>query len=170
MHELNPNETRAKWYVLHVKPRTEKKTAVFLESYRCWHYLPTWIKTTRRQRRKVRTELVLFPGYVFTRLSAAQKLQMAQTNLIVRFIDISNPRQTIHQLRMIRAAGRLGPVAPTEHFVSTDFVKVKSGPFFGLSGYVKTVAHGGTKLIINIDILGQAVAVDIQAADCEKIN
>ena len=34
------------WYVLHVKPRTEKKVMLYLERYRCFRYLPLVVKVT----------------------------------------------------------------------------------------------------------------------------
>ena len=122
------------------------------------------------QRRRVRTELVLFPGYVFARLNDEQRTQIAKTNTVVRFIEIPNPREVIHQLRQIRTAGKLGPLNPTERFTTDELVRVKAGPFYGLKGYVKTVDNGGRMLVLNIEILGQAVAVDIQAADCEHVS
>jgi len=158
------------WYVLHVKPRTEKKAASYLTSYGCWWHLPLFVKERRVQRRKVRTELPLFPGYVFTRLNPDKRRAIVKTNLVVRFIPIPNPRQVIRQLREIRAAGKIAPLEPTEAFVSNDYVRVKSGPFYGLHGYVKSVGDNGHVLVLNIEILGQAVSVSINPADCEKIG
>ena len=84
------------WYVLHVKPRTEKKVMLYLGRYRCFRYLPVVVKVTKVQRRKVRRECPVFPGYVFTRLSPEERVEMLKTNLIVRTITVTNPRQMIH--------------------------------------------------------------------------
>ena len=89
------------WYVLHVKPRTEKKVVAYLASYGFFRYLPVYVKVTKVQRRKVRTELPLFPGYVFTRLDADGRLKMLRTNLLVRTIPVARPREMIHKLRQI---------------------------------------------------------------------
>ena len=35
------------WYVLHVKPRTEKRVMLYLERYRCFRYLPLLVKITK---------------------------------------------------------------------------------------------------------------------------
>jgi len=170
MDEEEQNLKQSAWYVLHVKPRTEKKVAMYLRLYGCWYHLPLRVKQRRVQRRKVRTEVPLFPGYVFTRLNPDRRRKISLTNLVVHFIDMLHPRQVIHQLREIKSAGRIGPVEPCESFVSNDYVRVKTGPFSGLHGYVKTVANKGTVLVLNIDILGQAVAVRIDPHDCERAN
>ena len=56
------------WYVLHVKPRTEKKVMQYLALGRGFRHLPVYIKVTKVQRRKVRRELPIFPGYVFVHM------------------------------------------------------------------------------------------------------
>lgn len=159
-----------KWYVLHVKPRTEKKAAEYLKIYRSWHYLPLYKKITRVQRRKVVRELPLFPGYVFVRLNPQERLLMLKTNLIVRIIDVPNPREMIHQLRQIVRAGKTGKeLRKVEKFTVGEKVRITQGPFYGIEGFIKHDA-GGTTVVLNIEILGQAVAVSIHPSHCEKIN
>ena len=155
------------WYVLHVKPRTEKKVVAYLASYGCFRYLPVYVKITKVQRRKVRTELPLFPGYVFTRLDAGGRLKMLRTNLLVRTIPVAYPRAMIHQLRQIARMARGAPVVYTgPQFRVGDLVRVKSGPFRGLEGYIRREGAAAT-IVVNLDILGQSVATSISPADCE---
>ena len=163
---------RRTWYVLHVKPRTEKKTALFLSKYGYFCHLPLYVKVTKVQRRKVRRELPVFPGYVFTRLLPEERLKMLMTNLIVRTIEITNPRQAIHQLRQVKNASR----RTTEQlrtmssvFSSGDYVRVISGPLRGTEGYVK-YDGGRASLCLNVEILGQSVEVAISPEDVEKIE
>ena len=164
--EIDPSVSR--WFVLHVKPRTEKKMAAYLSRDRLWHYLPLRMKIRRVQRRKVRTELPLFPGYVFARLNAASRLAMLKTNLVVRLIPVPRQRELIHQLRQIAHAGRVAPeVRTVSVFKVGDLVRVTQGPFYGVEGYIKR-DEGGTSIILNVEILGQAVAVSISPSDCEK--
>ena len=54
-------------------------------------------------------------------------------------------------------------------FKSGDKVRVTHGPFYGVEGYIRR-DEGGTSVILNVDILGQAVAVSISPSDCEKIG
>lgn len=154
------------WYVLHVKPRTEKKVLAYLARYGAWRYVPMYVKETRVQRRKVRTLLPLFPGYVFARLNPEQRLNMLKTNLLVRLIEIPYPRETIHQLRQIAHAGRLAPLTPRESFHPGEEVRVKAGPFYGLTGRIDQVT---SELILEVNILGRAVSVAINPDDCERI-
>lgn len=158
------------WYVLHVKPRTEKKTVTWLELYRIWHYLPLYKKTYRVQRRKVTRMLPLFPGYVFARMDPRDRISVLKTNLIVRTIHVTEPRALVHELRQIKNAGRTGrEMRVVERFTAGDKVRIKSGPFYGIEGYVKE-DKGGVSVILNVEILGQAVAVSLSPSELENVN
>ena len=159
---------RRTWYVLHVKPRTEKKVFDYLRIYGYFRHLPVYTKITNVQRRKVRRELPLFPGYVFTKLFPDERIKMLQTNLIVRTITVLHPREMIHQLRQIAHAGRRDPeMRPSHPFKEGDYVRIKYGPLRGTEGYVKREGAHAT-LCLNVEILGAAVEISISPEDLEK--
>lgn len=143
-----------------------------MKKYGFFSHLPVYIKVTKVQRRKVRREMPLFPGYVFSRLLPEERLKMLQTNLIVRTILIERPRETIHQLRQISRASRNVNAVEMKRLAhlyrAGDLVRVKTGPLMNTEGYVK---YDGTKtsIVLNITILGAAVEVSISPEDVEKI-
>ena len=156
------------WYVLHVKPRTEKKVMLYLERYRCFRYLPLVVKVTKVQRRKVRREIPVFPGYVFSRLSPAERVEMLKTNLLVRTIAVTNPRQMIHQLRQVEHATKsTSEIRRANPFKAGDYVRVKLGPMRGMEGYVRREGPNAT-ICLNVEILGAAVELSISPDDVEK--
>ena len=158
------------WYVLHVKPRTEKKVMQYLSLYRGFRHLPVYVKITKVQRRKVRRELPIFPGYVFAHLSPDERLGILKSNLIVHPIPVPNPREMIHQLRQIAHAGRgATEMRPTNPFKAGDYVRVKYGPMHGTEGYVKREGAKAT-IILNMEILGTAVEVTISPEDVELVD
>jgi transcriptional antiterminator RfaH len=164
------SRSERRWYVLHVKPRTEKKAAWYLRRFKCFEYLPVRLVVRKVQRRKVKRELPLFPGYVFTRMDFDQRADMLRTNLVVRTIPIPRPRETIHQLRQIRrvvmAASDLKVISSTFH--EGDRVRVKAGPMRGTEGYVKRDG-GRAVLYLNVEILGTCVEVSVAPSEVERI-
>lgn len=164
----DPNERL--WYVLHVKPRTEKKVARYLDGFRCFRHLPIRVVIRKLQRRKVRRELPVFPGYVFARMSFDARRKILGTNLVVRAIEIPNPRETIHQLRQLKKGLECGEemkiLSRTYH--EGDRVRVKAGPFRGIEGYVKREG-GRSYLYLNVDILGSTVEVTVSPLEVERI-
>ena len=159
------------WYVLHVKPRTEKKVARYLQTYRFFHHLPLFVKVTKVQRRKVRRELPVFPGYVFSKLFPDERIKMLTTNLIVRTIAVAHPRKMIHQLRQVEnvSKGIVNEFRTIPLFKEGEYVRIVSGPFRGTEGYVMRTGREA-KLYLNVDILGNAIEVSISPVDVEKIE
>ena len=142
----------------------------FLRRYGCFRHLPTYVKVTKVQRRKVRRELPLFPGYVFTRLSSEERIKMLQTNLLVQTIAVAQPRIMIHQLRQIAHAARGKPeMRPVHPFKAGDYVRIVYGPMRGTEGFVKREGARAT-LCLNVEILGAAVEIAISPSDVEVIE
>ena len=161
---------KRRWYVLHVKPRTEKKAEEWLKIFRLWHYLPIYEKVTRVQRRKVVRRIPVFPGYVFACMNGDERLKMLRTQLVVRIIDVPRQRELIHQLRQVAKAGKRGAEMRTvEKFAVGDLVRVVQGPSYGIEGYIKR-DDGKATIVLNVEILGQAVAVSITPDCCQKVE
>lgn len=160
---------RRVWYVMHVKPRAEKVVFRYLEEYGYWRYLPLYTKVTRVQRRKVRRQLPLFPGYVFAKLDADERVRMLQTNHIVRTIEVPHPREMIHQLRQVmRAAKNTTELKKLSVlYKAGDRVRITLGPMRGTEGYVKYDGESA-KVCLNVDILGACVEVAVPPDILEK--
>ena len=156
------------WYVLQTKPRAEKKVAQWLGFYRYFCHLPLTMHIRKVRRRKVKTFLPLFPGYVFSKLYPDERITMLKTNLIVKTIYVEHPRLMIHQLRQIKnATRRTTEVKVSHHFKKGQLVRIKSGIMRGLEGYVKREGPNAT-LCINVDILSATVEVAISPGDLEE--
>ena len=169
MNEHDELFTRT-WYVLHVKPRTEKRVDEFLSAVRVFHRLPLVKKETRVQRRRVVRYLPVFPGYVFTRLRPDERRRVYGTQQIVRMITVANPRRMIHQLRQVEHACRLpADLRLVESFAAGEYVKVVSGPLRGLEGQVRRIGNS-MSIVLTVDILGRALEATVSPGDVEKIK
>ena len=160
---------RRTWYVLHVKPRTEKKVDDFLSCLRVFHYLPLVRKVSKVQRRRVVRHLPVFPGYVFARLFPEERFRVLETKQVVRTIEVDTPRRMIHQLRQVEHASRLSTdMRVVETFEPGERVKVASGPLRGLEGQVQRKG-GAATLILTVDILGRALEAAVSPTDLQKL-
>ena len=165
-----PAMERRTWYVLHVKPRAEKKLNDFLAAMGVFHYLPLVRKVTKVQRRKVVRHLPVFPGYVFTRLFPDERIRALGTKNVVRTIPVAEPRRMIHQLRQVEHACRLpADLRLAESFAAGECVRVVSGPLRGLEGQVRRIG-GATSIVLTVDILGRALEATVSPGDIEKIR
>lgn len=158
------------WKVLFVKPRTEKKVAEYCKLYGIDYYLPMRENKRVVQRRKVTVEVPLFSGYVFVRLLPMHKLSIQKTNLVVRILEPSKPRQMLRDLIMIRKALCADPaLTPTRPLVKGRHVRITAGPFTGIEGRVARLTSK-MKVVLNIDMIGQATAVEIESDLVEVLD
>lgn len=147
------------WKVLFVKPRTEKKVTEYCSLYHIPFYLPLREKTRVVQRRKVTFQLPLFPGYVFAKFPASQRLELLQTNLVVRILEPISSRRMLRDLIMVRRALKADPaLKPAKMLAEGRLVRIVSGSFQGVEGRVARMA-GTLKVILNVNMIGQAIAV-----------
>ncbi|MCL1921896.1 MAG: hypothetical protein FWG50_12630 [Kiritimatiellaeota bacterium] len=157
------------WKVIFVKPRTEKKLSEYCGLYGIRYYLPLRKKTRIVQRRKVTVDLPLFPGYVFVRLHPSQRLALLQSNLIVRILEPLKPRRLLRDLVMVRRALRVNPhVLTTRPLTKGRLVRIMAGPFMGIEGRVTRITPK-MKVVLNVDMIGQAIAVEIEADFVEAL-
>ena len=154
------------WYIISTKPRAEKKLQAILHILHILHVLPTYVKVRKVQRRTVKADIPIFPGYLMARLSSEDRLNVLKTNLATAVIPLSNARVALHQLHQVMKAAKetedFRLVVPTE---AGDSVRIVNGPMKGLQGRVKTV-EGKTILTVNVEAFGGAIEVQVSPEDC----
>ena len=154
------------WYILYTKPRAEKKLQAILQAWHVLHVMPTYVKIRKVQRRTVKTDIPIFPGYLMARLDAEKRLNVIKTNLTAAVLPLQNARAVLRQLHQLAKAAmqtedfRL--VVPTG---AGDAVRIVNGPMKGLEGRVKTV-DGKTFLTVNAEAFGGAIEMQVSPEDC----
>ena len=157
----------AKWYALYTCPRHEKRVAEQIEERRISCFLPLYRSVRRWKDRRKELELALFPGYVFVRIAPHNRLQVLMLPGVVRLLTFNGqpsalPEAEIESLRR----GLAGHVRMTPHpYLQVGRrVRVRSGPMAGLEGILRRRKEG-LRLVISIEMLARAVAVEIDEAD-----
>lgn len=159
-----------RWYVLHTKPRQEKMLAQDLTALKVYHFLPLLTRVRHYGRRKVQTEEPLFPGYLFLRGNTEDTYVADRTHRVAQILAVSDQQRLQSDLRNITLAlEKRAPLNPYPYLESGTWVEVTSGPFQGLQGVVESQG-GGERLVIGVEILGQAVSVQLNGASVHPID
>ena len=149
-----------KWHVLHVRPRCEKKMAEYCVTQHVSHYLPLREETKVYQRRKVTVEKPVFPGYVFTVFNSEERMLVLKSHAVVRILEVLDQTRFVKELEQVRQALDVDPtLGACAAFEAGKRVRIGGGPFQGLEGIVQTV-KGKTRVLLNVEMIGQAVAVE----------
>lgn len=149
------------WYILYLRPRCEKKIAEFCGIHAMRYYLPLRKETKVYQRRKVAVEKPLFPSYIFSSFDGEGRLNLLKTNNVLRILEPPSRRQLLRELAQVRQALNVDPsLVSCLALRRGRRVKIHAGPFMGVEGVIQSL-RGRTKVCLNVDMIGRAVAVEV---------
>lgn len=114
-------------------------------------------------------EKPLFPGYVFLRITEAQKRLTRQSDHLANLLTVVDQELFDRQLADILLALESNVEVRLAPAIGEGMrVQIKSGPLRGLDGWVEK-RHGPTIVLLRLDFIGQAAAVKVDALDLERI-
>ena len=159
--------SQAPWFAIWTRSRHEQVVREQLEHKEIETFLPTITRWSRWKDRRKKVAWPLFPGYCFVRA------EIEARPAILRCTGVVN---------IVSSAGAPDPIANEEidnirRLVDTDLlydpcplirkgmrVEVVHGPLKGVVG--RLVRKGArARLVLSVDLIGQAVAVEVDAAD-----
>jgi len=166
---LHPAEPGSAWVVVHTRPRCEKKIVSFCAEHGMASYLPLLRKVHRYGSREKVFSSPVFSGYVFCIVRNDRRAFLRQNRHVANVLLVSDQEKLVNQLRAIRTAlesGRQVEVMP--YLERGGRVRVTAGPLRGLEGRVLRM-KGATRVIVNVDMIRQAVAVEVDSSNLAPV-
>jgi transcription antitermination factor NusG len=161
---------QGQWWVAHTKSRNEKALAHDLIRRNMCYFLPMSWKVRRKSRRKIRSLLPLFSGYLFFCGNEEEKTELWRTDRVANLIEVKDQQKLLEELIQIEQALRAGaPLVPDKYIKTGQKCRVMAGPLLGLQGIV-VKAKGATRLVLQVDMLGQAASVEIDIEMIEPVD
>ena len=157
------------WWVAHTKSRNEKALAWQMQRKGLNYFLPMNWKVSRSKGRTIRSLLPLFAGYLFFCGDENDRLAALQTNRVANIIAVDDQRRLVRELAPIERILRRGEqLKPHKYLKAGQRCRVTAGPLAGAEGIVETGEQ--TRLVLQVDILGQATSVEIDMDMLELIE
>jgi transcription antitermination factor NusG len=159
-----------KWYVMHTKCHHEKNVALRLGIKGFEPFVPVRSIMRRWKDRKKMVEFPLFPGYVFVRMPLIRKKDAVQIPGVVTIVGQGRPEsidtREIDAIRTITQAEF--QYDPYPYLFSGMEVEVIRGPLKHVRGILceKKNKH---RLVINIEMINNSVATEIDAEDVRAV-
>ena len=158
------------WWVAHTKSRNEKALAHDLVRKNISYFLPMSWNVRRQRGRTIRSLLPLFGGYLFFCSAVNQRAEVLRTNRVANIIEVKDQQKLLEELSKIERAIRAGaPLMPHKYIKAGQLCRVIGGPLAGLQGIVLKTKTG-MRLVLQVDILGQAASVEIDADMIESVD
>lgn len=165
-----PQAESGPWHVLHTRSRQEKAIAQTLSAMGVAYFLPLVRQARYYGRRKLSVDLPLFPSYVFLRGGLEDAYEADRTGRIASIIPVVDQDRLDMELRNIYVALVGGAdLEPYPHLTQGTRVEVRAGPFRGLQGVVDRRLKN-SRLILQVDMLGRAVSMEMDAALLDPID
>ena len=159
-----PSPAVGLWHVLRTRSRQEKVLAADLESLGIPYFLPLARVIRQYGSQKVNVEIPLFPGYLFLRGSIDDAYAADRTQRVAQIIRVCDQDRIDWELRnLAMALAADTPLDPYPHLRCGVRVEVRSGPLRGIQGLIQN-RDRRDRLVLQIDMLGQAVSLEVDAA------
>jgi len=154
------------WYALQVRTQHERGVAEYLRGGGFEWFLPLYKCRKRWSDRVKEVEVPLFPGYLFCRFDAHDRLPILKTPGVIQIVGYNRKPVEIDEveigsIRTLVGSGMASQPWPYLHV--GDRVQIESGPLQGMSG-ILTNFKGKHRLVVSITLLQRAVAVEIDGA------
>lgn len=163
-------ETRS-WYAVHARSRHEKLVHAHLQHRQVVSFLPTYKSLRKWKDRRIELDFPLFPGYLFVEISLRDQVAVLQVPGVVRLVGCGytpTPLNSV-QIEALRAGLLKGRIEPHPYLSIGERVRITKGPFAGVEGVLKAKKNS-VSVIVSIEAILQAIAVEVRADDVEPVR
>ena len=159
------------WYAVYTRSRHEKRVQQQLDGSVPECFLPLYQVVRNWKNGKAVVACPLFPGYLFARISYADRKRVLTTPGVVGLVGtrcgpIAIPDEELNALR--DCFERQIRLEPHPYLTVGRRVQVKNGPFAGMEGILLR-KKGKWRLIVSIDLISRSVAVEIDVSDAAPV-
>lgn len=151
----------APWWVIHTRPRCEKKMDEWFATHGFAHYLPLRNKSRAYPGKRIVFQHPLFPGYAFGAFSLRDRNAIYGSGHAAAVLEVADQARFTAELGAIRTALAAGfELENCAGLAPGRRARITTGKLRGLEGTILRRA-GRTKLVLTVELLQRAVAVEI---------
>jgi len=166
---VTPTASRKTWFAVYTAPRHEKFVHAQFSAKQIHSFLPVY-SVARRWKNGVRREVEhpLFPGYIFVQVDAGEKLPVMRTSGVVYIVGNGSSPLPMDdaEIHALRIGAQHASLSPHPLLSTGDTVSIKRGPFQGVKGRVQE-NEGKLKLVVTVQLIQKAFAIDVHVGDLE---
>jgi transcription antitermination factor NusG len=165
-------DTSRRWYAAYTKPSHEKRVAEHLELRRIELFLPLYVSSHRWNNGcNVRLERPLFPGYVFVRIPASERVGVLELSSVLSIVGTARQPTPLpdEDIERFRCGLHLVQAEPHPSLTVGETVRIRRGPLQGMTGVV-TRQKNSFRVVLTVDLIMKSVAVEVCADNVELIG
>ena len=161
-------DSPSQWFAIWTRSRHEQVVREQLDQKHVEAFLPTITRWSRWKDRRKKVDWPLFPGYCFARFDPADALPILKCTGVVNIVSFECKPAPIKDyeldsIRLLVASELQFDPCPMIH--EGMMVEVVNGPLRGVVGRLLRKDAPKARLVLSVDLIGQAVSVEVDAAD-----
>ena len=158
------------WYVLYTLPRSEKKVNEKLLEKKYISYLPLHCSIREWRNRKIKTEIPLFPGYVFVKSQRHDLYFIKEMKGVVNFVSFYKGEPAVvpdKEIEMVKKILNQDCEVRSEQFYKVGQpVVIQRGPLAGMVGTL-IEERSKSRFLLRINSIQQGFSIEIQTSCLE---
>ena len=168
-------KTIARWYVVYVKSRYEKKTCKLLEDRHIEVYLPLLNRLKQWSDRKKMVEEPLFKSYIFVRTDLKNYYDILNTPGVVRFVGFEGRPVPVPDNQIMAVRQFVGDndgaleLDEIQSLHEGQLVEIVYGEMKGLVGRLVSF-NGKQRLIVDIESVGRSIPINISRSQVRSLQ
>jgi transcription antitermination factor NusG len=171
LDESSHQNSATLWCAVHTRYQHEDSVHSLLSLKGFETFFPTYKRIRRWKDRKKEMDAALFPGYVFVANVHKDRWRVLSTLGVCAIVSVAGTPAIIpnHEIDSIRRAiAGPYPVEPHLYLKEGDRVRIARGPLTGVEG-ILVRKKAALRLVISVDMLGRAAAMEIEGASIEPL-
>jgi transcription antitermination factor NusG len=165
---MAPVGSPEQWFAIWTRSRHEQVVREQLTRKSYDVFLPTITRWSRWKDRRKQIDWPLFPGYCFARFDADDPLPILKCTGVVSIVSFEGkpapiPERELESIRVL--VGSALPFDPCPLLHEGMMVEVIHGPLKTVVGRLVRKDAPRARLVLSVDLIGQAVSVDVDVAD-----
>jgi transcription antitermination factor NusG len=150
-------QSPVEWYAIRVKSNRERVTCQGLSGKGYEVFLPEYTRTATTGRNE---RLALFPGYLFSRFDAHNRLPILTLPGVIHIVSVGRTPAPVdstelESLKVLLQAGL--PINADESYTVGERVRIDNGPLAGAIGVI--AGETNQRLLVSITLLQRSVSV-----------
>ena len=172
---MTADKDSKKWVAIYVRSRNEKKVSKTLNDIGIESFLPLITRIKQWSDRRKKVDEPLFNSYLFVNIPLSDYYKVLNVNGVVKFIcfekkPVEVPENQIEAIKKYICDTDLHEIDYENiDFKSGELVRIKSGQMKDLIGRFVEI-KGKHRIMIEIEVVGQYLPINIARANVERIQ
>jgi transcription antitermination factor NusG len=162
-----------RWFAVYTSPRHEKRVSQYLSMRKIEHYLPLYRTRCKwKDGSRVILDLPLFPGYLFVRIDASERVQVLQVPGVLSFVGGTGRQPATlpeADINALRSGLPLRHAEPHPLLTVGHRARIRSGALAGMVGVVVR-RKNSLRVVLTMDLIRQSISVEVDESELETLD